>query len=29
MKEKALRRHSLHGKIAASVLLKLLISGNE
>ena len=29
MKEKALRKHSLHEKTAASVLLKLLISGNE
>jgi len=28
-KWKALREHSLHGKIAASVLLKLFISGNE
>jgi len=28
-KEKALRKHSLHVKTAASVLLKLLISGNE
>ena len=26
MKEKALRKHSLHEKAAASVLLKLLIS---
>jgi len=29
MKEKALGKHSLHGKIAASVLLKLFIPGNE
>jgi len=29
MKEKALRKHSLHGKLAAPVLLKLFISGNE
>jgi len=29
MKEKALRKHSLHKKTAASVLLKLFISGNE
>ena len=29
MKGKALRKHSLHEKTAASVLLKLLISGNE
>ena len=29
MKGKALRKHSLHGKIAASVLLKLFISGNK
>jgi len=29
MKGKALRKHSLHGKTAASVLLKLFISGNE
>jgi len=29
MKEKALRKHSLHEKTAASVLLKLFISGNE
>jgi len=29
MKGKALRKHSLHGKKAASVLLKLFISGNE
>jgi len=29
MKGKALRKHSLRGKIAASVLLKLFISGNE
>ena len=29
MKGKALRKHSLHEKIAASVLLKLFISGNE
>ena len=28
-KEKALRKHSLHGKIAASVLLELFISGKE
>jgi len=28
-KGKALRKHSLHGKTAASVLLKLFISGNE
>ena len=28
-KVKALRKHSLHGKIAASVLLKLFISGIE
>jgi len=27
MKGKALRKHSLHGKIAASVLLKIFISG--
>jgi len=27
--KKALRKHSLHGKIAVSVLLKLFISGNE
>jgi len=27
MKGKALRKHSLHGKTAASVLLKLFISG--
>jgi len=29
MKGKALRKHILHGKTAASVLLKLLISSNE
>jgi len=29
IKEKALRKHSLHEKTAASVLLKLFISGNE
>jgi len=29
MKKKALRKHSLHGKIAVSVLLKPFISGNE
>ena len=29
MKRKALRKHSLHGKTAASVLLKLFISDNE
>ena len=29
MKGKALRKHSLHQKTAASVLLKLFISGNE
>ena len=29
MKGKALRKHSLHGKTAASVLLKLFNSGNE
>ena len=29
MKAKALRKHSLHEKTAASVLLKLFISGNE
>ena len=29
MKEKALRKQRLHGKIAASVLLKLFISSNE
>jgi len=29
MKEKALRKHSLHEKTAASVLLKLFISSNE
>jgi len=29
MKGKALRKHSLHEKTAASVLLKLIISGNE
>jgi len=29
MKGKALRKHSLHEKIAASVLLKLFISSNE
>jgi len=29
MKGRALRKLSLHGKIAASVILKLLISGNE
>jgi len=28
-KGKALRKHSLHEKTAASVLLKLFISGNE
>jgi len=28
MTGKALRKHSLHGKIAAAVLLKLFISGN-
>jgi len=28
-KGKALRKHSPHGKIAGSVLLKLFISGNE
>jgi len=26
---KALRKHSLNGKIAASVLLKLFVSGNK
>ena len=29
IKEKALMKHSLHRKIAVSVLLKLFISGNE
>jgi len=29
MKGKALRKHNLHGKTAASVLLKLFINGNE
>ena len=29
MKGKALRTHSLHEKTAASVLLKLFISGNK
>jgi len=29
MKGKVLRKHSLHEKIAASVLLKLFISSNE
>jgi len=29
MKGKAFRKHSLHEKTAASVLLKLFISGNE
>ena len=29
MKGKALRKHSLHEKTAASVILKLFISGNE
>ena len=29
MKGKALRKHSLHEKTAASVLLKLFIGGNE
>jgi len=29
MKGKALKKQSLYGKIAASVLLKLFISGNE
>ena len=29
IKGKALRKHSLHEKTAASVLLKLFISGNE
>jgi len=29
MKGKALRKHSLHEKTAASVLLKLFISSNE
>jgi len=29
MKGKALRKHSLRGKIAASVLLKLFISSDE
>jgi len=29
MKGKALRKHSLHGKTAVSVLLKLFINGNE
>jgi len=29
MKGKAIRKHSLHEKAAASVLLKLFISGNE
>jgi len=28
MKRKALRKHNIHGKTAASVLLKLVISGN-
>jgi len=28
-KGEVLRKHSLHGKIAASVSLKLFISGNE
>ena len=29
MKGKALRKHSPHEKTAASILLKLFISGNE
>jgi len=29
MKGKTLRKQGLHGKIAASVILKLFISGNE
>jgi len=29
MKGKAIRKHSLHEKTAASVLLKLFVSGNE
>jgi len=29
MKAKALRKHSLHEKTAASVLLKLIISSND
>jgi len=29
IKGKALRKHSLHEKTAASVLLKLIISGNK
>ena len=29
IKGKALRKHSLHGKKAALVLLKMFISGNE
>jgi len=29
MKGKAFRKHSLHGKTAASVLIKLNISGNK
>ena len=29
MKGKAIRKHSLHGKITASAVLKLFISGNE
>jgi len=29
MKRKALKKHSLHEKTAASVLLKLFISSNE
>ena len=29
MKWKAIIKHSLHGKVAASVLLKLLISADE
>ena len=29
MKGKALRKHSLHEKTTASVLLKMFISGNE
>ena len=29
MKEKAPRKHSLHGETAVTVLLKLYISGNE
>jgi len=28
-KENALRKHSMHGKVAASVLIKLFINGNE